>query len=73
MASFLDSEEPAFANLIIEDVKNVLFDNWLQSHFDEGEAHVDLQVALMTTSQEAKIKYNQFYNLNPGDTGYVNV
>lgn len=71
--SFLDKENEEIVQSQLDVIADQLLNDWLQSNQDEGVFWSDYQIALMCDSDYLKGKFNQFYNLKPEDSEYLEV
>jgi hypothetical protein len=58
---------------IADTVAHQLFEDWVNSHLDEGVMYADYQVCLMYGDPELKKEFNEFYNIKPEDELYFEV
>jgi hypothetical protein len=66
---FLDRQTDMINDLIIDDIKNDLFDNWLDSHTDEGSEYVEYKI-MQYASEDLQQAYNVHYGLTMDDDNY---
>jgi hypothetical protein len=57
----------------IQGISEHLFEEWMDSNFNEGNLYGDYRFAEMCDSKEIKQAFNQFYNLDPNDQYYIEV
>ena len=69
--SFLDDENPMVVDAICYEIGMELFEDWNNSNLDEGTFWADYQIALRCDSNYLKGRFNQFYDLKPGDDEYI--
>jgi hypothetical protein len=69
--SFLDNENEMVQGALIQEVSEHLFEQWIDTQLDEGVFYADKQIAIITSDQYIKQKFNEFYNLKEGDVDYV--
>jgi len=68
--SFLDDENQMVVDAICYEIGMELFEDWNNSNLDEGTFWADYQIALRCDSNYLKGRFNQFYDLKPGDDEY---
>jgi hypothetical protein len=66
---FLDRQTDMINDLIVDDIKNDLFDNWLDSHTDEGSEYVEYKI-MQYASEDLQQAYNVHYGLTMDDDNY---
>jgi hypothetical protein len=66
---FLDRQTDMINDLIVDDIKNDLFDNWLNSHTDEGSEYVEYKI-MQYASEDLQQAYNKHYGLTMDDDNY---
>jgi hypothetical protein len=66
---FLDRQTDMINDLIIDDIKNDLFDNWTNSHTDEGLDHLEYKI-MQYASEDLQQAYNEHYSLTMDDDNY---
>ena len=71
--SFLDDENQMLQDAIQVEISEHLFEAWISTQLDEGQEWADYQIALFTSDEYVKRKYNEYYNLKQGDEYYVDV
>jgi hypothetical protein len=69
--SFLDNEDRMIVDSAIQQIGEHLFNEWRNSHLDEGILYADYQIALMCDSDYLKRRYNEHWKLTPDDEYYV--
>jgi len=58
---------------IVDTVAHQLFEDWINSHLDEGTMWADYQICLVYGDPELQKDFNEFYKLNPEDELYFEV
>ncbi len=71
MASFLEDENQMVIDAEMSAIADQLLDDWIQSNLDEGQYYADKCFAEMCDSNYLKGRFNQFYDLKPGDEDYI--
>ena len=71
--SFLENENQMVVDVEIREIIEQLFEEWHNSNLDEGTFYADWRIASMSSSNYLKGRFNQFYDLNPGDEYYIEV
>ena len=66
---FLDRQTDMINDLIVDDIKNDLFENWLNSHVDEGSGYLEHKI-MQYASEELQQAYNEYYSLTMDDDNY---
>ena len=66
---FLDRQTDMVNDLIIDDIKNDLFENWLNSHADEGMGYLEHKI-MQYASEDLQQAYNVHYGLTMDDEDY---
>jgi len=66
---FLDRQTDMINDLIVDDIKNDLFDNWINSHTDEGLDHLEYKI-MQYASEDLQQAYNVHYGLTMDDDNY---
>jgi hypothetical protein len=69
--SFLDNENQMVIDAIIQEVSEQLFEEWNNANLDEGEIYADYQILSLAGSNYLNGRFNQFYDLKPGDEYYL--
>jgi len=69
--SFLDEENQQVVDLIIQEVAEVLFEEWNNANLDEGDLYADYQILNHAGSNYLFGRFNQHYDLKPGDEYYI--
>ena len=68
--SFLENENQMVIDVELQEIADQLLDDWINSNLDEGQLYSDWRIADMSSSNYLKGRFNQFYDLNPGDEYY---
>ena len=71
--SFLDDENQMVIDAIIQDVSEQLFEDCNSANLDEGEMYADYQILSIAGNPDLYKRFNQYYELNPGDEYYMEV
>lgn len=66
---FLDRQTDVVNNLIVDDIKNDLFENWLNTHTDEGSDYIEFKM-MQYASEDLQQAYNEYYGLTMDDEYY---
>ena len=69
--SFLDKENEQVVDLIIQEVAEQLFNDWHNALLDEGELYADFRLLLLANDDYLNRRFNEHYNLKPGDEYYL--
>jgi len=69
--SFLDEENQQVVDLIIQEVAEALFEEWNNANLDEGDLYADYQILSHAGSNYLFGRFNQYYDLKPGDEYYI--
>lgn len=69
--SFLENENQMVIDLIYQEIGEQLVEDWVQSNLDEGQLYADWRFADMSDSNYIKGRFNQHWELNPGDEYYL--
>jgi hypothetical protein len=67
--SFLDDQNQMWIDALIEDVKEALFEDWVNSHLDEGEDYNEHKL-MEFASEDMQQKYNEYYGYGYADDYY---
>jgi hypothetical protein len=73
MSSFLENENQMVIDAIYQEIGEMLVEDWVQSNLDEGQMYADFRFAEMSDSDYIKGRFNQFYDLTPGNQYYLEV
>ena len=71
MSSFLEDENQMVIDAELQEIGEMLLEDWMNSNLDEGQLYADWRIADMSSSNYLKGRFNQFYNLNKGDEYYI--
>ena len=71
--AILDTMPADLASALLEEVGGALFDNWYQSHQDEGQFIADYELALLSDNQEVKAFFNKHWEVEQGEEYYLEV
>ena len=66
---FLDRQTDMINDLIIDDIKNDLFQHWIDSAYQEGAEYAEFKI-MQYASEELQQKYNEHYSLTMDDEYY---
>jgi len=71
MESFLENENQMVIDAELSAIGDHLVQEWINSNLDEGVYYADKCFAEMCESTYLKGRFNQFYDLKPGDEDYI--
>jgi hypothetical protein len=66
---FLDRQTDMINDLIIDDIKNDLFQNWIDSAYEEGAEYAEHKI-MEYASEDLQQAYNVHYGLTMDDDNY---
>ena len=66
---FLENQNQMWIDALEEDVKQALYDGWINSNSDEGDAYVENRL-MSFASTDMQQKYNEHYGLTMDDDFY---
>ena len=66
---FLDRQHSMITDSIVEDIKNDLFDNWIDSQFEVGDMYAEHKI-MQYASEDLQQAYNVHYGLTMDDDNY---
>jgi hypothetical protein len=66
---FLENQNQMWIDALEEDVKQALYDGWINSNSDEGDAYVENRL-MSFASTDMQQKYNDHYGLTMDDDFY---
>ena len=69
--SFLENENQMVIDATYSEIGAMLVEDWVNSNLDEGQLFADFRFAEMADSNYLKGRFNQFYDLKPGDQYYL--
>jgi len=69
--SFLENENEMVIDATYSEIGAMLVEDWVNSNLDEGQLFADFRFAEMSDNNYLKGRFNQFYNLTPGDQYYL--
>jgi hypothetical protein len=69
--SFLENENQMVIDAEYSYIGEQLVEEWVNSNLDEGQLYADYRFAEMCESNYLKGRFNQFYDLKPGDQYYL--
>ena len=69
--SMFDEENQMVIDAVIQEVSEQLFEDWNNANLDEGEMYADYQILMHANNNYLNGRFNQFYDLNPGDEYYI--
>lgn len=69
--SFLDDMPQHILDAEIQEISEILFDQWMDSNLDDGQFWADRRFAEISNSQYIKDAFNTFYGLGKVDEEYV--
>ena len=67
--NFLDRQTDMINDLIIDDIKNDLFENLVSTHTDEGTGYLEYKI-MQYASEDLQQAYNEYYGLTFDDEDY---
>lgn len=70
--SFLTELDSYLISLMQEAIAYQLFDNWVNS-FDGNQFDLDYEMASRTRNARVRSAFNEFYQLTPDDTNYLDI
>lgn len=71
--AILDTMPADLASALLEEVGGALFDNWYESHLDDGQFIADYEIALLSDNQEVKAFFNKHWEVEQGEEYYLEV
>ena len=69
--SFLENENEMVIDATYSEIGAMLVEDWVNSNLDEGQLFADYRFAEMSDNNYLKGRFNQFYDLTPGDQYYL--
>jgi len=69
--SFLDDENQMVIEAELSAIGDQMVEDWINSNLDEGVYYADKCFAERCESTYLKGRFNQFYDLKPGDEDYI--
>jgi hypothetical protein len=69
--SFLENENEMVIDATYSEIGAMLVEDWVNSNLDEGQLFADYRFAEMSDNNYLKSRFNQFYDLTPGDQYYL--
>ena len=69
--SFLENENEMVIDATYSEIGAMLVEDWVNSNLDEGQLFADFRFAEMSDNNYLKGRFNQFYDLTPGDQYYL--
>ena len=69
--SFLENENQMVIDATYSEIGDMLVEDWVNANLDEGQMYADFRFAEMSDSNYLKGRFNQFYDLKPGDQYYL--
>jgi len=69
--SFLDNENEMVIDATYQEIGAMLVEDWVNANLDEGQLFADFRFAEMSDNNYLKGRFNQFYDLTPGDQYYL--
>jgi hypothetical protein len=61
------------ASALLDEVGGALFDNWYESHLNEGQFIADYEIALLSDNKEVKAFFNKHWELEQGEEYFLEV
>lgn len=71
--AILDTMPADLASALLEEVGGALFDNWYESHLDDGQFIADYELALLSDNQEVKAFFNKHWEVEQGEEYFLEV
>ena len=71
--AILDTMPADLASALLEEVGGALFDNWYESHLDDGQFIADYELATLSDSKEVKAFFNKHWEVEQGEEYYLEV
>jgi hypothetical protein len=69
--SFLENENEMVIDATYSEIGAMLVEDWVNANLDEGQLFADYRFAEMSDNNYLKGRFNQFYDLTPGDQYYL--
>ena len=69
--SFLENENQMVIDAELQEIGEMLLEDWMNSNLDEGQLYADWRIADMSSSNYLKGRFNQFYDLKKDDSYYL--
>ena len=69
--SFLENENQMVIDATYSEIGAMLVEDWVNANLDEGQLFADYRFAEMSDNNYLKGRFNQFYDLTPGDQYYL--
>jgi hypothetical protein len=69
--SFLENENEMVIDATYSEIGAMLVEDWVNANLDEGQLFADFRFAEMSDNNYLKGRFNQFYDLTPGDQYYL--
>jgi hypothetical protein len=69
--SFLENENEMVIDATYSEIGAMLVEDWVNANLDEGQLFADYRFAEMSDNNYLKGRFNQFYDLKPGDQYYL--
>jgi hypothetical protein len=69
--SFLENENEMVIDATYSEIGAMLVEDWVNANLDEGQLFADYRFAEMSNNNYLKGRFNQFYDLTPGDQYYL--
>ncbi len=71
--AILDVMPAELASALLDEVGGALFDNWYESHLDDGQFIADYEIALLSDNKEVKAFFNKHWEVEEGDEHFLKV
>ena len=71
--SMFDNESEGVVDVMCRQIADDLFDEWNDSNCNVGIMYADFRIVEWAGSDYMKQRFNQHYQLNPGDEYYLEV
>jgi len=69
--SFLENENEMVIDATYSEIGAMLVEDWVNANLDEGQLFADFRFAEMSDNNYLKGRFNQFYDLKPGNQYYL--
>ena len=66
-----DSMPDDITNAVVQEICGELFDAWILGYLDEGMFLADYEMASMTSNTSVKQKFNEYWDVKPGEVYYL--
>ena len=69
--SMFDYIAKHISDAVVQEISEELFDSWIAGHLDEGMFIADYEMAEMCSDKSVKEKFNQYWDVQPGEEYYI--